>query len=59
MEDSDYTDFYPGFIVVCAKCGSKRVRLDNSLGWSPESGGWGSLDLICDDCNNTIAIYEN
>lgn len=57
-EEINYKEFYPGFTVVCDKCGSQNVRLENSMGFSAESGAWGSLDLICDDCENTVSIVE-
>lgn len=47
---------WPGFTVTCRKCGSTRVELDNSLGFSSTSGGWGSVDLTCLDCGNTTEI---
>lgn len=51
-------DCYPGFTVIC-KCGSKNVYTEDSRGWSETSGGWGSLDLVCDDCGNRIALCSN
>jgi len=50
---------YPGFAIKCLACGSERVVLDNSTGYSPESGGWGSLDLVCLDCESEAMIFRN
>ena len=56
----DITDQTPfgEFEVKCKKCGSTNVDLDNSMGWSEESGGWGSLDLMCQDCGNRVELME-
>lgn len=51
-------DFFPGFIIICENCGSIKIRLDNSLGWSPESGGWGSVDIVCSACTYRCPIVE-
>lgn len=59
MDDSDYIGFYPGFTVTCNKCGGKHVRIESSCGYSPESGAWGSVDMVCDDCETTVTIYQN
>lgn len=55
--DKDKTPF-GDFDVICKKCGSKNIDLDNSLGFSYTSGEWGSLDLQCMDCNNNMEIYR-
>jgi ribosomal protein S27E len=52
MEETPFGDFE----VKCNKCGSTNVNLDNSMGFSPESGGWGSLDLECQDCGNRTEL---
>lgn len=46
------------FKITCKTCGSENVRLSNSLGWSPDSGGWGDIALKCDACNAYQVIYE-
>jgi hypothetical protein len=47
------------FDVICKECGSRNVNLENSIGWSAESSGWGSIDLYCMDCNNRIELMQN
>lgn len=59
--DSDNTEQliqkqWPGFEVKCLRCGSTKVRLDDSRGWSDASGPWGSLDLCCTECDNAVEI---
>jgi DNA-directed RNA polymerase subunit RPC12/RpoP len=44
--------------VKCKECGSKNVYLENNLGFSDISGGWGSIDMICSDCGNKTEIVE-
>jgi hypothetical protein len=51
-------DTMPGFTVTCDKCKSTNVYLSNSLSYSEVSGVWGELSLVCNDCDNSIAIYE-
>lgn len=50
-------DTHPGFVITCQKCGSTDVYVENSLGFSSESGQWGSVDLVCANCNESVAIY--
>jgi len=56
LEEAQKT--HPGFTVICQQCGCSAVQIQSSLGWSPESGGWGSIDLKCLVCDQTEAIYE-
>lgn len=49
---------YPGFSIQCSRCGSKRVTVENTLGCSPESGWWGSPDLLCLDCGAFVTLYD-
>lgn len=49
----------PGFTITCDRCGSTEVYLENTMGHSAESGGWGELTLICNACNHRADIYEN
>jgi DNA-directed RNA polymerase subunit RPC12/RpoP len=53
------SDAYPGFTITCDKCGSKNVTFKSDMGYSPESGGWGGIQLFCADCKNEVEIYEN
>jgi hypothetical protein len=50
--------FWPGFTVKCDKCGSHEVFLENTMGYSPTSGGWGSIDFVCRECDNRAEIVE-
>lgn len=47
---------HEGFTVTCDKCGSKVVTVENSLGFSAESGSWGSVDLVCQACDNRTEL---
>lgn len=49
---------WPGFTVQCDKCASFKVTLENSMGYSPESGAWGSLDFLCLSCGNKTELME-
>jgi len=60
QEDKDLVkQTHPGFTITCDKCGSQRVEVENSLGFSPQSGGWGSVDLHCLDCDARTEIVES
>jgi len=55
----DYkASFYPGFTITCDKCGGQKVRITNDMGWSEESGSFGGIDLLCDECGRRTAIVE-
>lgn len=56
VTQDDCQKMYPGFTVSCQKCSSTRVALRNTLGYSPESGGWGEISLECADCGNKTDI---
>jgi hypothetical protein len=58
-EEINYEEFYPGFTVTCKKCNGQHVHIENDMGYSPESGSWGGLHFVCDDCGATVSIYEN
>ena len=57
---------YPDFRITCraenmvddGHCDSTRVIVRNTLGWSPESGAWGDVSLVCLDCGNSTIIVE-
>ena len=59
MSGKDFKQQYPGFTVTCKKCGSKEIELQNDMGWSAMSGGWGGLHFKCTNCDNTTTIHEN
>lgn len=51
--------FWPRFTVSCDKCGSKSVVLENTMGYSAASGGWGSIDFLCKECGNRTEIVDS
>jgi hypothetical protein len=57
-EDPPFGKQHPGFTIECLNCGSQRITVDNSLGYSATSGSWGSVDLMCDDCGNSTEIVS-
>jgi hypothetical protein len=58
MDIDDFKLCYPGFTVVCDKCKSNNVYVENSISWSRESGARGGVDLICNYCGYKIEIAE-
>ena len=52
-------DMIPGFEIICKRCNSKNVYIENDMGFSEISGGWGSIDVVCNDCKNRTVICEN
>lgn len=50
---------HPEFKIICRKCDSEDVYIDNSLGFSIESGSWGSIDLVCNNCENRTEIVDS
>lgn len=51
--------FWPGFTVRCNECGGFNITLDDSMGFSAESGGWGSIDMVCEDCNLSAEVVSS
>lgn len=58
MTEDEAKNTHPGFTIVCDKCGSKIVIVDNSLGFSAQSGSWGSVDLECLTCGANTEIVR-
>jgi hypothetical protein len=52
-------EFWPDFIVRCRSCKSFKIHLENTLGYSPESGGWGSVEFVCQDCGTRSTIMDS
>lgn len=50
---------WPNFTVCCNRCSGFNITLDNSMGFSAESGGWGSIDMICEDCKTSTEIVSS
>jgi len=55
--ESDKT--HPGFSIQCDKCQSFDVLVENSLGYSCESGGWGEVELVCNNCDQRTEIVSS
>ena len=62
MDDENLSDLcdstHPGFAVTCKKCGSTEVYVENTLGFSGTSGVWGSVNLTCRKCENSVEIVS-
>lgn len=56
-DNETFKDLYIGFTVFCDNCDSKDIYVENSLGYSPESGQWGSIDFVCANCGQRTVIY--
>ncbi len=50
LTDEDIQRTHPGFAVSCQACGSTRVIVDDSRGYSDVSGPWGYVSFECLDC---------
>ncbi len=58
MDAHDCEETHPGFEIKCKSCGSLNVYVENTVGFSSTSGAWGSVDLICADCNASVEIMS-
>lgn len=58
LTQGDVDATHPGFTITCRACGSTMVYVENSLGASAESGGWGSVDLICLACSAQVELVH-
>lgn len=58
MPNDDASGTHPGFTIICDTCGSSNVIVDSTVGFSAESGGWGSVDLECQDCMASVEIWQ-
>ena len=48
-----------GFTCTCDKCGSDDVEIINSICMGSEwTGQYGSIDLFCNSCKNTVELYS-
>lgn len=57
-EESLAQKTHPRFTITCESCGSTDVVVDNTIGFSPQSGAWGSLSLDCSECGNSETLWE-
>lgn len=46
------------FEIKCKNCESTKVHVDANVGFSPQSGGWGAVRLVCETCGNKTDIWE-
>ncbi len=59
LTEADCKATHPGFTVTCDECGSRAVMVENTLGYSAQSGGWGAVSLVCDGCGQTTELVES
>jgi hypothetical protein len=52
------TPLNAAFAIICTRCGSTRVVVENSLRYNPECGPWGDVRLRCLDCLRDEIIAE-
>jgi hypothetical protein len=50
---------HPGFTVICRTCDSTLVSVNNTLGFSATSGGWGEVELVCSNCGAYTEIVSS
>jgi hypothetical protein len=59
VEDTElYEKQYEGFVITCKKCGSHKIEVSNSVGFSEISGAWGSVDLFCRNCDSYVELFN-
>lgn len=52
------TDVIKDFTITCEKCGG-IARIDNDIGYGSDwTGMYGSIDIVCNNCNNRIEIFN-
>lgn len=49
---------FGAFRVRCRSCGSECVEWFNDMGFSTESGGWGSAGFRCLDCGAETEMVD-
>lgn len=59
MDQETIDQQWPGFEVKCKACGSTLVQLENTMGYSDMSGGWGSIDFVCLSCAARAEIVDS
>lgn len=61
MADPQAKDYHkathPEFTIRCDRCGSQRVYIDKTLGFSAQSGSWGNIAIVCADCGSKAVIF--
>lgn len=50
---------HAGFTLSCDSCGSTAVIQESDMGYSEESGPWGSVDLVCMNCHARTILFES
>lgn len=56
MEEADFDSTHPGFTIICDNCGSKKVYVEDTRGYSESSGPWGGVELACYNCGKRIDL---
>src|SRR3990167_1454807 len=56
VQDDEHQKTHPGFIITCEECTTRRVYVENSLGFSAFSGTWGAVELVCAECGQRTEI---
>lgn len=49
---------HPGFTIICESCQSEDTWIENTPGFSRESGQWGELAIRCYNCKFSLAVME-
>lgn len=50
---------HEGFKITCLKCGCEDIKFNNTMGFSGQSGSWGSFDMNCTNCRNSVQLIGN
>lgn len=59
MEQDEEKTVLEKFKVICRKCGSERIEMEDSRGYSEESGVWGDVYFLCVDCGEREAVTSD
>jgi hypothetical protein len=49
---------WPGFSVTCDNCNGTKIVLEDTRGYSFESGAWGDVSIICQTCKNRTVLVD-
>ena len=52
------SDTHKGFSIKCDRCGEGYVVVQSDVGFSPQSGGWGSVRLRCLACDADVDLWK-
>jgi len=48
---------HPGFEITCRKCSKQMAVFESDVGFSCQSGAWGSVRLLCLYCGKSDRIW--